>query len=209
MSYIQSLIEEGEHQTQDFKFEVSDSKKIARTLSAFANTDGGKLLVGVKDNGQIAGVRSDEEYYMIEGASQLYTKPEVPFKMKQHNIKGKTVLEIDINKSENKPVLAPDLKGKMKAFIRIHDHNRLANGILVKVWKQLKNPKGVKINYTTPEKFILDFLNKNESITFSKFVKSAQITRYKAEKILVDFIVLNIIEIVFTKDLIYYKLKEN
>ena len=45
---IEELISQGEHQQQDFKFEVSDSKKIARTLSAFANTDGGRLLIGVK-----------------------------------------------------------------------------------------------------------------------------------------------------------------
>ena len=42
---IEALIEQGEHQQLDFKFEVSDSKKIARTLSAFANTDGGRLLM--------------------------------------------------------------------------------------------------------------------------------------------------------------------
>ena len=70
---IEALIEQGEHQQLDFKFEVSDSKKIARTLSAFANTDGGRLLIGVKDNGNISGVRSEEEYYMIEAASRMYT----------------------------------------------------------------------------------------------------------------------------------------
>lgn len=64
--YIHALIAEGEHQQQDFKFEISDTRKIAKTLSAFANTDGGRLLIGVKDNGKIAGVRSDEEKYMIE-----------------------------------------------------------------------------------------------------------------------------------------------
>ena len=75
--YIHALIAEGEHQQQDFKFEISDARKIAKTLSAFSNTDGGRLLIGVKDNGKIAGVRSDEEQYMIEAAARLYCRPEV------------------------------------------------------------------------------------------------------------------------------------
>ena len=67
--YIHSLIAEGEHQQQDFKFEISDARKIAKSLSAFANTEGGRLLIGVKDNGKIAGIRSDEEKYMMEAAA--------------------------------------------------------------------------------------------------------------------------------------------
>lgn len=62
--YIRQLVSEGEHCHQDFKFEISDARKIARSLSAFANTEGGRLLIGVKDNGKIAGVRSDEEIYL-------------------------------------------------------------------------------------------------------------------------------------------------
>ena len=77
--YIHALIAEGEHQQQDFKFEISDARKIAKTLSAFANTNGGRLLIGVKDNGKIAGVRSEEEKYMIEAAAQLYCVPEVEY----------------------------------------------------------------------------------------------------------------------------------
>ena len=57
-NYIEKLIEQGEHQHLDFKFAVNDSRKIARSLVAFANTTGGKLLIGVKDNGTIAGVRT-------------------------------------------------------------------------------------------------------------------------------------------------------
>ena len=72
--YICKLIAEGEHQQQDFKFEISDARKIAKTLSAFANTDGGRLLLGVKDNGKIAGIRSAEEQYMIDAAATMYCR---------------------------------------------------------------------------------------------------------------------------------------
>ena len=75
--HIQDLIQEGEHQMLDFKFEISDSRRIARSLAAFANTDGGRLLVGVKDNGAIAGVRSDEEIHMIQAAAEMYCQPKV------------------------------------------------------------------------------------------------------------------------------------
>ena len=68
-------IAEGEHVRQDFKFAISDARKIAKSLSAFANTGGGRLLVGVKDNGQIAGVRSEEEIYMVEAAATVYCRP--------------------------------------------------------------------------------------------------------------------------------------
>jgi len=78
-NHIQNLISEGEHQMLDFKFEISDSRRIARSLAAFANTDGGRLLVGVKDNGAIAGVRSDEEIHMIQAAAEMYCQPKVEY----------------------------------------------------------------------------------------------------------------------------------
>jgi len=49
--YLKDLISGGEGQQLDFKYCISDSRKIARTLSAFANSGGGKLLIGVRDNG--------------------------------------------------------------------------------------------------------------------------------------------------------------
>ena len=90
--YLQRLIAEGEHQRQDFKYEISDARKIARSLSAFSNTDGGRLLIGVQDNGRIAGVRSEEEIYMIEAAATSYCSPQVEIAMQTYTVEGKTVL---------------------------------------------------------------------------------------------------------------------
>ena len=94
--HIQHLIAQGEHQQLDFKFEISDAKKIAKTFVAFANTDGGTLLIGVKDNGAIAGVRSEEEKFMAESAAKMYCNPEVEFTSKEWVINKKVVLEIKI-----------------------------------------------------------------------------------------------------------------
>ena len=209
-NYIYNLISEGEHQQLDFKFEISDSRKIAKTLSAFANTDGGKLLVGVKDNGAIAGIRSEEEFFMIEGAAQLYCKPEVHFTVKEWKINKRTVLEIDIPKDEHKrPVKAVNKEGKWLSYIRVNDQNLLANTVLLKVWKRQKQELNVVIEFTEKEKILLQYIDKFDSISLSKFCKIAYLPRHIAEKILVNFIVLNIIEMVFTEKATFYKLKEN
>lgn len=206
--HIRQLIEAGESQTLDFKFEISDSKKIAKTFVSFANTDGGTLLIGVKDNGAIAGVRSEEEYYMVEAASKMYCKPEVPFTSRKWNIDGKTILEITIPKSNNKPHYALTDDKKWLVYIRVNDQNLLANNVLLKVWQLKKNENPVYLEYSKNERALLTYLEDHESITISKFCKIALIPRKEAENVLVKLISLDIISIVFTEKQVYYRIKE-
>lgn len=208
-SYIKDLIAEGEHQRLDFKFEISDSKKIARTLAAFANTNGGRLLVGVKDNGVIAGVRSEEEYYMVEAAASMYCKPELSFSTKEWRIEGKLVLEIIVNKSPEKPHSAPDKDNNWKVFVRVKDQNLLSNRILLLLWKHQKSGKGVEIRYREQEELLLHYLHENAFITLSAFSRHAGIPRFLAEKILVNFILLDIINMDITEKQTYYRLVDN
>lgn len=205
-SHIQKLISEGEHQQLDFKFGITDSKKIARSLSAFANTDGGRLLLGVKDNGAIAGVRSDEEYYMIEAAAQLYCKPEVYFEMKEWEESGRTVMEIIIPKSAEAPHTAPDKEGKYQAYVRVGDQNFPANGVLRKVWKKQKDPKGVYIEYSVAERTLLAYLEVHKRITLSAFRRLSGYSFPRCEHILADFMVLNIIQINYSETGVYFTL---
>ena len=116
--YIKDLVSEGEHELQDFKFEISDAKKIAKSLSAFANTKGGRLLVGVKDNGKMAGIRSEEEIYMIEAAASIYCQPPVHVLNIPHIVEGKTILEVIIDEVPNKPIYAMDVENKLKAYVK-------------------------------------------------------------------------------------------
>ena len=75
-AFLLRLIREDEHQRQDFKYRVADACKLAKSVSAFANTDGGRLLIGVRDDGNLSGVRSEEEIFMMHQAAYRYCKPE-------------------------------------------------------------------------------------------------------------------------------------
>lgn len=206
--YIQDLIKQGEHQRLDFKFEITDSKKIARTLVAFSNTDGGRLLIGVKDNGVIAGIKSIEEYHMIEAAAQMYCKPSISFDAKEWNIGGKRVLEIIILKKEPIPYLALNDDGQWMAYLRVKDQNLLANNVMLSVWKKKQQNTAVHINYGEAQKLLLNYLEGNHQISLNKFTRIALIPRFKAEQILIDLILLDIIGIVFTEKQVYYQLKK-
>ncbi|MBU8892632.1 MAG: ATP-binding protein [Bacteroidales bacterium] len=208
--YIHNLIKQGEHQKLDFKHSITDSKKIARSLAAFANTNGGKLLVGVRDNGSIAGIQSDEEFYMVQAGAELYCKPELSFETKVWHPDGKTVLEITISKTEADQLFtAPDKDGIFRVFIRVNDKNFIVNNIYLKAWNRKKYGKGVLIRYNKPEKLLFEYLQINNEITFSKFIKTAGLSKYKAEKVLVNLIALNIIEIVFTENHVKYRLVQH
>lgn len=209
--YIQELIRQGEHQKQDFKFAVNDASKIARSLVAFANTDGGKLLIGVKDNGAIAGVRSEEEIHMIQAASELYSKPTVPYTVKEWQIEGKIVLEVDVEPGNKKPYYAPNEEKKWLVYVRVNDQNRLANKVILKVWQKQKDKSGIYFEYNKNEKFLLNYLESNPNITFSKLCKYAKIKRHEAEELLANLISLNVIEPDFSssKTITYKMVNDN
>ena len=201
---IEALIAQGEGQQLDFKFEVSDSKKIARTLSAFANTDGGRLLIGVKDNGHIAGVHSEEEYYMIEAASTMYTRPSVPFTATRWKINGKTILEVFIAPSPDKPHTAPDKDDNYKAYIRVADENIPANEVLLHSWRKKKREDGLLLMLTQPVVTLMTYLENHPYIHIRHFCRIAHIKYGVARNILSDLMAINILKyIVVNKTIVY------
>lgn len=208
-NYIQKLIQEGEHQMLDFKFEISDSKRIARSLAAFANTDGGRLLVGVKDNGAIAGVRSDEEIHMIQAAAEMYCQPKVEYTTKEWEINGKTVLEVIIPRDKHHKHKAPDNQGNYKIFVRVKDENLVADSVLIKVWKSDKFLKPAKISFTETEMQLLHYLKEYEEITLHKFQEIAHINKRRAEAILADFILVGTIELIQSNQNTFFRLTQS
>jgi len=197
---LNKLIEKGEHQQQDFKYCINDSKKIAKSLVAFANTDGGRLLIGVKDNGNIVGISTDEEFYMVESAAKIYSNPQISFTTKEWRSDDKTVLEVSVRPSNKKPHYAKDESGRWIAYTRIDDENVLTHRIQLAVWKKEKSPRGIYFSYSADEKILIEYLKKKFAITFSKFTRLAHISRKKAEEILSNFVIMKVIKMQTTKE---------
>jgi len=204
-----NLIDEGEHLEQDFKFRIDSSVKIARTLSAFANTKGGRLLIGVKDNGRIAGVDPEEEFYMVEGAAEVYCAPPVVFNCTVYQSDDKLVLKIDVPASKEKPHFVKE-NGKKLAYIRQKDENFIANRVIINYLKS-KKPISERKNlvaYGPEERLLFDHLAEHREVSLSKFSRLAKIPLYKAEKILTLFLQWEVIVWVATDKGIRFRLSE-
>jgi len=201
------LIKQGEGLHLDFKFEVSDAPKIARSLVAFANTDGGTLLIGVKDNGKIRGISSEEEFFMIENAAMRYCHPEVVFYTKEWNIEGKKVLEVIIPKGEKPPYRATDKEGKAKAYIRIADENIVACGVQMKVWKAQRSRKDIRFTDSPEERKLLTCLKEHEPVSLRFLKRHCGLSPFRTEKLLAGFILLGLAKMENTKENQFFSLK--
>lgn len=188
-----ALIRKGEGRTLDFKYTVNDPQKIAKALVAFANGVGGTLLVGVKDNGKIAGTKPDEDFYMIERAVDKYIKPALAFETANWLVDDKSVLEVFVPRASNGPILALDDDGRWKAYLRVDDDNVLVDWVWLKVEQQKKNKKAAFTELTEAEKILLDHLKKHGEITQKEFKKIAGISWRKAGYLLVNLICLGVI----------------
>jgi predicted HTH transcriptional regulator len=191
--FLKQLIGDGENLHLDFKYCVSDSRKIARTLSAFANSDGGKILIGVRDNGSIAGIKSDEEVYMVDTAAHLFCRPEITYTIKQHTTEGKTILEVDVLKGTKRPYQVKNENGRWLSYFRNNDQNLVANRVLLQVWRKEEKGRGVLVKFGKAENSLMDYLKGNGSVTLSKFRKIARISSNKAEAILSNLIIFRVL----------------
>lgn len=183
---IQSLIEEGEQEHQDFKFQISDARKIARSISAFANKDGGRLLVGVKDNGNVAGIESDEEIYMIEQAATMYCRPMQTVDFTIYRVEGKNVLKVDIKPSPSPPVWAQDDDNKWKVYYRVADENIIAHPLHVKIWQRNRTDRETQFVYGDKERQVMEYTRQNNGVTVKEYMKLAHISRHIAEESIIS-----------------------
>ena len=202
---VKQMILEGESVNLDFKRTITSCEKIAKTMVSFANNKGGRLFIGVADDGTIKGVKSeDEEKYMIEKAATFYAKPMLEPIFEEIYIDEKLVLVVDILMSEQKPHYSLGEDKKWWVYIRVKDKSVLASKIVVDVLRKEYQEEGVLINYSSKEKALLEYLEKNERITLKEYAAMLNLSRRRASRIMVDLILAGVIRIHTTEKEEFY-----
>lgn len=125
---ILKLIESGESETLEFKSRLPSDHIIARVLSAFANTKGGILLIGVSDDGNITGL-SKAAALLAKIKLQEICSSLFPFSVEIDGISvaGKNIVYVKVEKvSEG---IFPILTSRGEMYQRTFSHE-IAHSIL-------------------------------------------------------------------------------
>jgi predicted HTH transcriptional regulator len=186
----------GEGLSIEFKRLVHSPAKIARSISAFANTSGGHILIGVDDDRRIVGISSEKETMeVIDDALRCHIEPDPALGVHVEEYKRRMVLVVSIPESEDKPHFHVEetlcrrtgiRAVERRVFIRDGSHNRAASDDRIALFQSRKEP--LKLSFTDREHRLLRYLADHERITAPEFAEHAGIPVEEARRILVSLV---------------------
>lgn len=186
---LTQLVSLGEGRQLEFKRRVPRSERIAKELIAMANTDGGRLLLGVDDDGSILGVRdAEEEEFALREALRAHCDPPIPFSTERIPITGRRdVIVVGVPSSREKPhYLLNGTNGRRRsAYVRVRDMSVEASKEAVRLMKTKEEPESVLFEFGEKEQMLMRYLDKYGRITVNQFAKLANIPARAASHTLV------------------------
>ena len=125
-------IERGETRTVEFKKELpQDSSKWIKTIVAFANGAGGKLLIGVSNKREIIGIPQDTDIFAlrdkISDTIAQMCEPQVLFDIYQESVADKVIVVVEVFPGNDTPYFIKSLGKENGTFIRLNATTRNAD----------------------------------------------------------------------------------
>jgi predicted HTH transcriptional regulator len=198
---LKILIKDGEGFELEFKRKVSTPIKIAKTLMSFANTKGGIILFGVDDDSKIVGVGSEkEEMEMIQTAASFYCDPPIEPIIDIVPYKGKDVIVVSIEESNQKPhylnVDDESVNGGTRVYIRVNDKTLEASKEVVRILQsESPNAPPLRIAIGDAERRLFDYLDENERVTVKQYAKLVNVSNRRASRSLIQLVCAGILRI--------------
>lgn len=186
---LPELLKPGEGENLDFKQKITSLHKIAKTICSFANTQGGIILVGVKDDRTITGIDPEEEKYMLEQAATKYCKPEIPLQFEElEEEENLIVLKVSIEESKQKPHASLNKEGQWQVYIRQNDQSVPAGKTMVRhLYHDSPGTSlepGQVLQPDKKESMVLEFLKKQGRITVKDLEDRLNFSNRGARRIL-------------------------
>ncbi len=199
LQQLKNLVRKGEGNTLEFKLKSTHPEKIVREIVAFANSDGGLLLVGVGDDKSIPGLKFvEEDEYTLVRAIEKYCLPAIPYQIRRVPVTDeREVLVIVVQKSTIGPhfVVQDFVNNTGKVYVRVEDKSVQASKEMRQVLKGVVKQRNIRFQYGEKERVLMQYLSNHPRITVEEFSRAANISRDMASRTLVLLVLANIIRI--------------
>ncbi len=193
---LRRLALEGEGLQLEFKRRATHPEKVIREMIAFANTNGGTLLVGVDDDGSIPGIKYPDEESMGIEEMLKHCKPKLVY----HELivaisNNRYVIRYDIPQSDKRPHFFEFGNEAPSAYVRAADMSIKASAEMQEIIRRKRKPKDIQFTYGEHEKILMAYLQTHQSITFSEFRTLTKLNRFKASRKLILLVLADVLKI--------------
>ena len=188
------MIEEDEN-TPKYTFENTDNFiELAQHMVAFANSEGGTLIIGIKKNNKIIGITPQLEKQKIAEIINKYIAPTISYSFYEIQEGYKMVLHVKVLKSVNKTIYFIN-GSKKEIYLIINQKIIKANNILEKFYKFRELNKSIPDILSEEENTVLNLISLSFQISLNQAYKKTNLTRDTTEYILVRLLYRNLIKI--------------
>lgn len=175
---------EGDH--LEFKRRVPEPQRIAREVVAFANTHGGRVILGVDDQGTIAGLKDpDEQIFLFRAAIETHTDPVVEFTLRRIAVSRKReVIVVEVPSSASRPHYVTDGEART-AYVRFGEKSMEASREAIRLMRRSNDEAGSRFEFGDKELKLMRYLDTYGRISVEQFARIADIRVRQASQTLV------------------------
>ena len=199
---LKQLVSLGEGLHLEFKRRVPRPERIAREVIALANTSGGRILLGVSDDGTITGLRdATEEAFALRQALTGRSDPPVEYTTERIPVEGRRdVILVTVPESRRKPHFLIETKGAENvpagtAYVRTGEMSVEASAESVHLMQEEGSPAGATFEFGDDEMLLLRYLEDYACVTVDQFAQMAGISPEKASQTLLSLTKANILRL--------------
>jgi len=127
---VQEVINQGESKTLEFKETLPKGDSLAKTVVAFANTSGGKIIIGINDKREVVGIDDKEIFELQDRIASIISDscyPDILPEIYTLNIQGKIVLVIEVSRGNMLPYYLKHQGKDSGVYVRLGTTNRQAS----------------------------------------------------------------------------------
>jgi len=196
---LNQLVALGEGPSLEFKHRVPRPERIAKEMIALANTDGGRILLGVTDDGTLKGVDDPaEEEFVLRQAVKNHCWPEVDYSTERVVIAPRRdVIVVNVAESHEKPHRLLTEQGmEGSAYVRVNEMSVEASPESVELMRNGEGgPEGVTVRFGEKESLLMRYLNDYGRITVEQFAQLANIPMGRASQTLISMTKANVLRL--------------